>query len=423
VHQRFSTFARGLPGVGLVLTRVLAGLVLIGMPLAARLRRWPVTVLCGVALLAVAACAQSARAVSLADQFVRTDFTTDDGLPDNVVNAIAQTANGQLWLGTGGGLASFDGREFTRIELGSAGSVPQGEVHALLVSAQGDLWVGTDAGVVFIPKAALDKFNPAWQTIYQLGSASNQVHELAQTRDGDVWAGAGDGLYRFHGGRFEKVVALDGVYRINQALNGNLLLIGGGKLQEWDGHRILHHPELAHSLGMDELQIYQAFQDPTGLMWYATAHGLIRRGPQAPPRLEPSGLAATSISRIIPGRDGTMWITSRLGLLHVDGNRLESPAPGLGSRAFYAGSDGDLWIGTNGYGLVHLRRRVVRMFTTADGLPSGNVMAVLPAHDGTLWIGSNCGFSSFDGSKFRNWGEKDGLLNPCVWALAEDSKA
>jgi signal transduction histidine kinase/ligand-binding sensor domain-containing protein len=399
----FSKFARGLPGVELLLTRLVAGV-------------------CGATLISVPGYAQSASAARLADQYVRTDFTTDDGLPDNTVNYIAQTANGQLWVGTGGGLASFDGREFTRIELSSAGSVPQGEVHALLVSAQGDLWVGTDAGIVFIPKMALDKFNPALHTIYQLGSESKQVHELAQTREGDVWAGANDGLYRFQGGHFVKVIALDGVYRINQALNGNLLVIGGGKLLEWDGHRIIPHPGLAASLGVNELQIYQAFQDPRGLMWYATVHGLIVRGPQPPPRLQPADIAATSISRIIRDPDGRMWVTSRLGLFQVDGNHLESPAPGLSSRAFYAGRDGDLWIGTNGYGLVHLRRRVVRMFTTADGLPSSNVMAVFPAHDGTLWIAGNCGFSSFDGSKFRNWTEKDGLLNPCVWALAEDPK-
>ena len=45
------------------------------------------------------------------------DFTVEEGLPDNEVNAITQTRNGFLWVGTDGGLARFDGEHFTQIRL------------------------------------------------------------------------------------------------------------------------------------------------------------------------------------------------------------------------------------------------------------------------------------------------------------------
>ena len=44
-----------------------------------------------------------------ARSYLRTDFTVEEGLPDNEVNAITQTRNGFLWVGTDGGLARFDG--------------------------------------------------------------------------------------------------------------------------------------------------------------------------------------------------------------------------------------------------------------------------------------------------------------------------
>jgi signal transduction histidine kinase len=48
-------------------------------------------------------------------------------------------------------------------------------------------------------------------------------------------------------------------------------------------------------------------------------------------------------------------------------------------------------------------------------------MAVLPATGGKLWVGGSCGgLSLFDGHRFRIYGEKDGLINTCVYALAED---
>jgi PAS domain S-box-containing protein len=51
---------------------------------------------------------------------------------------------------------------------------------------------------------------------------------------------------------------------------------------------------------------------------------------------------------------------------------------------------GDVWIGTPG-GLSRFRDGRFRLFTTADGLTSNVVSAVLPSRDGALWIGTSGG--------------------------------
>ena len=58
--------------------------------------------------------------------YLRTDFTVENGLPNNVVNAIVQTQNGLLWVGTDSGLASFDGRDFGSINLQTEGAPHRG---------------------------------------------------------------------------------------------------------------------------------------------------------------------------------------------------------------------------------------------------------------------------------------------------------
>src|SRR6202041_1108847 len=84
---------------------------------------------------------------------------------------------------------------------------------------------------------------------------------------------------------------------------------------------------------------------------------------------------------------------------------------------------GNLWVGTNGAGLVRFKNRPVRTLTKADGLPNNIVMTVLAAADGKLWAGNNCGgLSWFDGGRFHTYDEKDGRTNSCFNALAEDSK-
>src|SRR5450432_2827496 len=51
---------------------------------------------------------------SLATSQYRFDvWTADDGLPQNIVRGIRQSADGYLWLATLDGLARFDGVRFT----------------------------------------------------------------------------------------------------------------------------------------------------------------------------------------------------------------------------------------------------------------------------------------------------------------------
>src|SRR5262245_22746553 len=46
--------------------------------------------------------------------FAISRWQTEDGLPQNAVNAILQSREGYLWVGTDSGLARFDGERFTQ---------------------------------------------------------------------------------------------------------------------------------------------------------------------------------------------------------------------------------------------------------------------------------------------------------------------
>ncbi|MCI0441795.1 histidine kinase, partial [bacterium] len=74
-------------------------------------------------------------------------WTTEDGLPTNTVQAIQQTPDGYLWLGTPAGLVRFDGqffRTYDRYDLNSSNS----DVICLFVDSEGSLWLGTNGGGV-----------------------------------------------------------------------------------------------------------------------------------------------------------------------------------------------------------------------------------------------------------------------------------
>lgn len=385
-------------------------------------RKWQLAFILGICAFALGACNGSTDdPSSIESDYVRTDFTIEDGLPDNTVNAIIQTANGLLWVGTESGLASFDGRTFTAVSLRIPGAAPPGAVSSLVEGPDGDLWVGSDAGIIRIPKSDLNDPYLATSTAYRLGKEqSDEVEALVKARDGVIWAGTNHGLYRFDGHRFVSELASSYVSRIRQALDGRLMLITGNGLVEYDEHGATDQPGLGARLGVHDNQIFDVFQDAQGTIWYGTNGGTHPIGARAPAHLYPRQQAITATFRIFADSHGVLWISTGVGVYRVVGEQLQSPAPGLRARAFYASGDGDLWLGTNGGGLTHLQPRLVRVYTTADGLQSAVAMAVLRAQDNRIWVGTNCGLAVFDGSRFKTFSEKDGLANSCVWALAED---
>ncbi len=378
-------------------------------------------ILCAFAPLAANASGGNSEASALGSDYVRTDFTIEDGLPDNTVDVIIQTQNGLLWVGTESGLASFDGRTFTPVRLHIPGAAPPGAVSSLIEGADGDLWVGTDAGIIRIPKSDLNDPYLATSTAYRLGKEqSDEVEALFQARDGTIWAGTNHGLYCFNGHQFVNALASVYVSRIHQALNGHLLLITGSGFVEYDGHAMTNHLGLGARFGVHDNQIFDVFQDAQGTFWYGTQGGTRSIGPRAPAHLYPQQPASTATFRISADSHGALWSSTGIGVYRLVGDQMQTPAPGLRARAFYSSEHGDLWLGTNGGGLTHLQPRLVRVYTTADGMQSDVVMAVLQAHDGRIWVGTNCGLASFDGTSFKTFKEKDGLTNSCVWALAED---
>jgi hypothetical protein len=126
----------------------------------ARFRRTTI----GVLILQMWLVGQALALDPQATSYLRTDFTIEEGLPDNEVNAITQTRNGFLWVGTDGGLGRFDGKHFTQIRL-RAGKSKEIPVSFLLTAEDGALWVGTDSGLAHIPRAALDHFDRSLVTI------------------------------------------------------------------------------------------------------------------------------------------------------------------------------------------------------------------------------------------------------------------
>ena len=160
-------------------------------------------------------------------------------------------------------------------------------------------------------------------------------------------------------------------------------------------------------------------------------HGLIRYDP-ATGEVTPLGGGPSGRDRddnhvltLAPAYDGNVWLGMRDGIAKVDAEsgrvllrfaRDTLKAPTLNHvYALHEDTDGSVWAGTVGNGLVHLQPAdgSAKAFTQVEGLANDIVAAILPDGPDRLWISTFSGLSCLDkrDGSFRNFYQKDGLTH------------
>ena len=133
-------------------------------------------------------------------------WQTDEGLPNNRVQAIAQMPDGYLWVGTLEGLARFDGVEFKTYNRANTPELRNDSITALCPDAAGALWVGTGGGGV----ARLQQGRFLLFTA-QDGLAGDDIRAIAQSPDGAVWIASTRGLSCLRDGKFQSYTTREGL--------------------------------------------------------------------------------------------------------------------------------------------------------------------------------------------------------------------
>ena len=112
--------------------------------------------------------------VSHPENYSAVLYDNTNGLPTSEANAIVQTADGFIWIGSYGGLIRYDGNTFVRMD--STGGITS--IKCLYVDSNDRLWIGTnDNGVAVMERDEISK----WGKVDGLKSA----HTRAITGDQD----------------------------------------------------------------------------------------------------------------------------------------------------------------------------------------------------------------------------------------------
>jgi signal transduction histidine kinase/ligand-binding sensor domain-containing protein len=408
-----------------------------------------------------------------------TTYTTEHGLPHNLIRGVTGDEAGNLWVLSGDGVMQW--QEATRSFLPADLNQTKFTFGAEAFGSLGGFWGANKSNLYRFARGRLTSWAP------KDGLPSLDIHAIAEDQRGDVWVATRDaGLARIQDGKVVKV------YTAGDGLPNNLLWFIFGaelKLAVPDQNRNLHiiglnpwarqavlrpPPDLLERLDLNQpyLDITALYEDREGNLWIGTLRrGLYRVRKQVITTYSKQhGLVDNNVYPIYQDASGAVWIgawyagLSRFkdgGFTHY--TKREGLPSGLvtaigedqagrlwvaayadssnsGLRVFeqgrFAVADhlvtipgqvsaicpdrrGALWFAGE-RGLVQYQNGALSVRTTKDGLASNDVKVIIEGATGDLWIGCYGGLSRFRDGKFTSWSERDGLPSNTLRALYED---
>lgn len=363
--------------------------------------------------IAPALAAQAPPARYATGDWIVDQWSSDQGLSQNTILAIAQDSTGYLWLATYGGLVRFDGVRLSVLTSRNHPGLGSDRLIALQIARDGTMWIGTDRGLVRFRDGSFREWTEAD------GRPAGATTALAADDSGGVWVStAVGGLSYFHKGSFEHFDDAG----LPAGWTGEVLPDGHGNVWVHTGHGVVYERPAGDR--RFRLRVLRAAGDVAeapivvgrnGDPWFASRAGPVRwTGSQLVPLPAP-------FDRGVSDGAGGFWGVAR-GLWHVDATGVVTAVhlpPQLAVdavRSMFVDANGTLWIGTNTSGLLRLRHRVFRMFTRADGLADEQVTALTRDSSGHLWVGSSCGPTTV----LRRTAPPLALRDPgCVFAFAQ----
>lgn len=346
--------------------------------------------------------------------YVVETWGVEKGLPQITVMAIAQDADGYLWVGTQAGLARFDGVQFRRFEREDVLNMDS-MIQALLADPQGRLWIGTAKGLLVLEHGRIRPLSaPA-------GIAHFPVAALALSEGRLVVAGP-DGLYVPDGQRLRRLRALPGP-ATSLLAEGAVLWAGGpGQVLRIEGDRVQAFP-LPASLPGASVSHLARFD---GDLWAGTRSGLLRlHAGHWEVVAGRDGGQVRAIEALAADRGGNLWLATPQYLERLRPGqapeRIENQPGSIAVRALFEDQDGNLWLGSQTEGLARAWSGRARRLSSAEGLATPLLWSLSAAPDGGVVVGTGNGVEEWRQGRFHRLVTGAGLPHPEAYSVLAEA--
>ncbi|MFZ2897980.1 MAG: two-component regulator propeller domain-containing protein [Saprospiraceae bacterium] len=338
-------------------------------------------------------------------------------LGNDCVQAIEEDQDGNLWLGTMGGLCFFDKKKGSfrtwSEEVDNPRALSQNWVNAVIQDPEGYIWAGATHGLNRLDPAT-GLFRQFWQEPkpFSLRANGHRILSFFIDRSGNMWIGTQWG----------------GLYRYDYC--NNLF------------YRVIYDISDPHSLSDNVVNCI--FQDREGALWVGTGAGLNLLDPEPNPfrtitynAADTASLRDLNVLSFLEESPDTLWVgTERGGLLASSPPYEKFVAFPRGFRGWYPmihalapDASGDHWIGTMGSGFARLGHAVGKFrYWRFDPSNRNWIATLLKDGQGDVWYGSLGGINLFcpetDTAFYYPFAPEDPLsrMTSAVTTMLDDSR-
>ncbi|MEM9052650.1 MAG: two-component regulator propeller domain-containing protein [Bacteroidota bacterium] len=347
-------------------------------------------------------------------------YGLEDGLPQSQVRAIQQDSEGHLWIGTMAGVSSFDGFGFDN--LSKENGLSANRVNCIFQGSK--LFIGSTGAVNYFEGKTLRRID--------LGEALEEVRilDIAEAENGELYfATGGKGVVKW---------SLEGVsfYNVESGLpddyvrsvafdkNGSLWIGTRNGLVFLDpDQNVITSPDSEVPL----ISVSQIRISASGQMIVSTfGNGvLIFKDNGFLNLTEDEGLISNSVRCAVELANGDFWFGSKRGVSRFHNGKLESfdennGLPYSNIKSIGKDLEGNLWLGTDGQGLLRRTGDLFQTYTTEDGLSSNLIMSIAKKSDGDFIMGTyDSGISIFQPQGAKVYEFNDELPSTTVWTVQE----
>jgi len=347
-------------------------------------------------------------------------FGHEAGLPGGLVWPYL-APDGTVWLAAEGALFRVEGERIV-----AAHALPDsGHITTMLADRGGALWVGTEnRGVARIGSRGVEWLRPGGVL------PRGRIASLLEDAEGSVWIGANGGLFRLRETLFTGFTRRDGlsseyVRAVLEDRDGMLWVGNGGGLDRLADDGRFHHVPLPGT-GSEVPSVLSLAQDASGDLWVGTfADGVyrLRGGVLQRHYAQADGVPSGHVRAIGVTDDGTVWISSRRGVVRIDADGVRPPpaVPGLpqGLVTALAGIGNDLWIGSVEGASVLRGDRVEKIELDTAGGGARSVFGFRQVDD-AVWISTDRGLYRYRNGQVARVGLEQGLPVDAVFQLVPD---
>lgn len=403
---------------------------------------------CGAPLLMSLALAASLQA----GEYSHRVWRTEDGLPQNRVQAIAETPEGYLWVGTSEGLARFDGVRFLIFDRSNTPAMTDNSILSLETAPDGSLWIGTEGGGLLHYAGGV--FRRFGQTE---GLTNGFIRATHLDQSGTLWVGTDRGFFRSTNHGFERLdntreVPLASITAVAEDAAGKIWAASAVGLLRFDGtlqrarcgdrpegpgitvallrERLISEGCEAPGFALPNLRISSLHRDAAGNLWIGTiGSGLLSMK---------SGAGASSVSgSVIPDstvyllfedREHNIWAAGQDGLVCVSPAVASMVAAHEGIAddnisSTYEDREGKLWLVSFSGQIYRLNGEVPERWYLPEPFRDLRVRTILEDSRGAYWFGtSGAGAVRLSRGRVVKFTRSEGLRSNSLRQIFEDSR-